>query len=167
MKALLFTVALFIVIEIEAYPGWVSYPVQMERGNNGNPGRGPPWAYPQQMQIPNNGYASNVEWVCQSPKTKNIMIIASDDTQQQQSTVPGRGPWWQWHNLPPGHQREHHQHGNRWTQPIIIVQETGKTDNNQVSSPLPTTTEIPNNMQTQSPPYHGGEGSIDIRFGEK
>lgn len=97
------------------------------------------------------------------------MIIASDDTRHTPQRNPGSGSWWQWHNSVPGHQ--HHPHGNYppWTQPIVIVQETPNTDNNQTPSPRPIPTEIPNNnnndKQTQSPPYHGGEGSIDIRVG--
>jgi len=101
------------------------------------------------------------------------MIIASDDTRHTPQHYPNRGPW-QWHNVP-GHQTENH-----WTQPIIIIQETPNTDQTQTPTsfpapttfptptPFPATTEIPNNdnnKQTQSPPYHGGEGSIDIRIG--
>lgn len=100
------------------------------------------------------------------------MIIASDDTRHTPQHYPNRGPG-QWHNVP-GHQTENHSHGNHWSQPIIIIQETPNTDQTQTPTsfptltPFPATTEIPNNnndKQTQSPPYHGGEGSIDIRVG--
>lgn len=90
------------------------------------------------------------------------MIIASDNTRHTPQHYPGMGSW-QWHNVPPGHQNQHHPHGNRWTQPIII-QEVPNTNKNRIPQPFPTTTEIPN-KQTQSPPYHGGEGFIDIRVG--
>lgn len=99
------------------------------------------------------------------------MIIASDDTRHTPQRYPNRGPWWQWQNVPSGQKTEHHPHGNhpQWTQPIVIIQETPNTDKNQTPPPLPITTEIPNNNNndkpTQSPPYHGGEGSIDIRVG--
>jgi len=166
MKVLLAAVALLAAIEAEAHPGWGFSP-DVQNGRRNNLGRGPPWGYPQrpqQMQNQNNGAfdADDVEWVCQNPKTNDIMIIASDDTQHH----PGEGQWHQWQNVPPGH--KHHHHGNHWTQPIIIVQES---DNNETPTSFPTTSEIPNNnnnnndKQTQPPPYHGGEGSIDIRLG--
>lgn len=100
------------------------------------------------------------------------MIIATDNTRRQH---PGRGPWWQWQNVPPGHQADHHRHGNQWTQPIIIVQEPTSTNNNQLPPLFPQTTETPNNNnnnynddnQPQSTPsYHGGEGLIDIRIAQ-
>ncbi|XP_011160272.2 uncharacterized protein LOC105196181 [Solenopsis invicta] len=173
MKILLVTVALLIAIEAEAHPSWQTYP-DFQNGRGNNPGRGTPWAYsqqyPQHAENQNNGFSSDVEWVCQNPRTRDIMIIASDNTRHTPQQYPGRGPWWQWHNVPPGHQMEHHHnHGNRWTQPIIIIQETPDSDKNQTPSPLPTTPNIPNNNDrqttTQSPVYHGGEGSIDIRVG--
>ncbi|XP_018363191.1 PREDICTED: uncharacterized protein LOC108761258 isoform X1 [Trachymyrmex cornetzi] len=161
MKILLVAVALLIAIEIEAHSEWSPYPgFQDQRGNN--PGRG--WGYPQRIEQQNNKF-TDIEWVCQNPKTNDMMIIASDDTRHTPQQNSDRESWWQWHNVPPGHQWQHHQHGNRWNKPIIIIQETPNTDNNY--TPLPTTPETPNNVdeQTNSPPYHGGEGSIDIRVG--
>ena len=110
------------------------------------------------------------------------MIIATDNTRQEHPN-PGRGPWWQWQNVPPGHQTNHHQHGNnghnRQTQPIIIVQEPTSTNDNKLPPLFPQTPETPNNNnnnnnndnddnnQPQStPPYHGGEGLIDIRIAQ-
>ncbi|XP_018313042.1 uncharacterized protein [Mycetomoellerius zeteki] len=160
MKILLAAVALLVAIETEAHPGWSTYPdFQDQRGNN--PGRG--WG-PPRIEQQNNRFTSDIEWVCQNPKTNDIMIIASDDTRHIPQQNSNRESW-QWHNVPPGHQWQHHQHGNHWTKPIIIIQETPNTDKNY--TPLPTTSETHNNVdeQTNSPPYHGGEGSIDIRLG--
>ncbi|XP_011053898.1 PREDICTED: uncharacterized protein LOC105145787 isoform X2 [Acromyrmex echinatior] len=162
MKILLVAVASLVVIEIEAHPGWSTYPgFQDRRGNN--PGHG--WGYPQRIEQQNNKLNTDIEWVCQNPRTNDIMIIASDNTRHTPQQNSDRESWWQWHNVPPGHQWQHHQHGNRWNKPIIIIQETPNTDNNY--TPLPTTSKTPNNVdeQTNSPPYHGGEGSIDIRGG--
>lgn len=101
------------------------------------------------------------------------MIITTDNTRQQH---PGRGPWWQWQNVPPGHQADHHRQGNQWTQPIIIVQqEPTSTNNNQLPPLFPQTTETPNNNENNynddnqpqtTPHYHGGEGLIDIRVAQ-
>jgi len=105
------------------------------------------------------------------------MIIAADNVQQQ--VVRGRGPWWQWQNIPPGHQNHHHHQGNYWTQPIISVQQP-KIDKNQLLFTTPQTPEINNNNDDRNnnnnndnnnkphtiPNYHGGEGLIDIRLGE-
>jgi len=108
-----------------------------------------------------------------------MMIIAADNVQQQ--VVRGRGPWWQWQNVPPGHQNHHHHQGNYWTQPIISVQQPTKVDENQLPFTTPQTSEINNNNDDcnnnnnnnnnnnkphTTPNYHGGEGSIDIRLGE-
>ncbi|KYN04088.1 PREDICTED: uncharacterized protein LOC108772777 [Cyphomyrmex costatus] len=156
MKILLIAVALLIAIETEAYPGWSGYP-GFQNGRGNNPGQG--WGHQQRIEQQNN-----IEWVCKNPRTNDIMIIASDETRH----IPqhNQESWWQWQNVPPGHQWQHHQQGNQWNKPIIIIQETPNTDTNHISSPLPTT-EIPNNNneQTNSPPYHGGEGIIDIRAG--
>jgi len=92
------------------------------------------------------------------------MIIASDDTRHTPQDNPDKELW---HNVPLGHQREVQQ-GNYWIQPIIIIQETPNTDKNQTLSPLPipnTSNNNNNDKQTEPSPYHGGEGSIDIRVG--
>lgn len=100
------------------------------------------------------------------------MIIATDNTRRDYS---GRGPW-QWQN-PSGHQADpHHQQGNQWTQPIIVQREptnTNNNNNNQLPPLFPQTSETPNNNNNNNnnhdnqpqttPPYHGGEGLIDIR----
>ncbi|KAL0130819.1 hypothetical protein PUN28_002436 [Cardiocondyla obscurior] len=164
MKVLLIAVALLLVVEGKAYPQ-ATYPIfQNERGPY--PGRGSYWAPPQRIENQNNGLGgSDVEWVCQNPRTNDIMIIASDDTRHTPQHHPGRVPW---HNVPPGHQHGHHPHGNRWTQPIVIVQETYPNgDKSQTPPPpLPKPTENPNNIERQTePPYNKGEGVIDIRMG--
>jgi len=101
------------------------------------------------------------------------MIITTDNIQQQ---YPARGPWWQRQNVPPGHQN-HQVSGNYWTQPIILVQQPIRTDENQPFT-TPQTPEIhnnndggnkhnnnDNNKPHTTPNYHGGEGLIDIRLG--
>lgn len=80
MKRLLVAVILLVASEgwTEAQPGWTTYPSsQNARGNH--PGRGPPWAYPQSMENQNNGFSSDVEWVCQNPRTKDIVCIYNND----------------------------------------------------------------------------------------
>ncbi|GAB1863669.1 hypothetical protein CAJAP_04748 [Camponotus japonicus] len=169
MKVLLIVVVL--LVAVEAHQGWPFYGPGVGYGRGNKPGRGP-WAYPQQQNPQNNLFDSDVEWVCQNPKTNDIMIIATDNTRRD---YPGREPW-QWQN-PPGHQGQnrpgHHQHGNQWTQPIITQQEpinTHNNNNNQLPPLFPQTSETPNNNnnyndnQSQTTPrYHGGEGMIDIR----
>lgn len=73
MKILLVAVTLLVTIEgwAIAYPGWATYP-GFQNGRN-NPGYGPPWAHPQRMENQNNGFSSDVEWVCQNPKTNDIV----------------------------------------------------------------------------------------------
>ncbi|XP_011701626.1 PREDICTED: uncharacterized protein LOC105458197 [Wasmannia auropunctata] len=178
MKILLVAVALLVAIETEAHSGWWN---QERRGNN-YPGH--TWDQnPQRMENQNNGFSSDVEWVCQNPRTHDMMIIAADDTRrtpQQNDRV-----WWQnqWNGngdtIPHRPHREH-QHGNPWNQPIIIIQEVPNTDDKNQPFPttpgnrLPfsTTPKTPNNNnnnnngQTESPPYNGGEGLIDIRVGD-
>lgn len=106
------------------------------------------------------------------------MIIATDNTQQ---VHPGRGPWWQGQNVPPGHQNQHHGPGNFWTQPVIIIQESTRTDGNHLPTPQTPITDNNNNSNdgntnnnnnnnhqpNTTPQYHGGEGQIDIRIGAK
>lgn len=73
MKILLVAVALLLAIEgwAEAHSGWGTYPgSQNTRGNN--PGHGS-WTYPQPMRNQNNGFSSDVEWVCQNPRTNDIV----------------------------------------------------------------------------------------------
>ncbi|XP_011877181.1 PREDICTED: uncharacterized protein LOC105567168 [Vollenhovia emeryi] len=164
MKILVFVVASLIAIAgwTEARPGWERFPGPGYQDGRGNyPNRGP-WQYPQRVE--NNGFSSDVEWVCQNPRTNDIMIIASDDTRHTPQQYPDRRPW-QWHNVSPG---QHHSHGNHGTQPIIVVEEIPSTDKSRIPPPLTPTTGIPinNDKPTQSPPYHGGEGNIDIRLGE-
>lgn len=157
MKILLITLLLFIALGAKAE--W-----RPHRGFGFGRGRGPPWGYPQQNQI--NINSEGIEWVCQNPKTNDIMIIASDDTPQQQPQQPqhpGRGPWWQWQSQPPGHQNHHQQQdGNHWT--VITKDPTQEGTHNQ----FPKIPEIPNNnhQSETTPHYHGGEGLIDIRMGE-
>lgn len=174
MKVL--SIVVVLLVAVEAYQRWPYYgPGGNGRGNNH--GRGP-WAYPQQ-QSQNNMFGSDVEWVCQNPKTNDVMIIATDNTRRQIEEHPSRGPW---QNVPPGHQENHHQHGNQWTQPIIIVQEepTSTNDNRRQLPPLfPQTSEIPretpnnnnnnyndDNQPQTTPRDHGGEGLIDIRIAQ-
>lgn len=79
MKILLVAVTLLVAIEIEAHPGWgypsypnyPSYP-SFQDGTRNNRGRGPPWAPPRQIENP-NGVNSEVEWICQNPKTNDIV----------------------------------------------------------------------------------------------
>ncbi|XP_029178468.1 probable basic-leucine zipper transcription factor J [Nylanderia fulva] len=174
MKALLIVVALLVAVEAQAHQGWPYYGHSAGNGRGFNyPGRGP-WAYPQQQQNQNNIYGSDVEWVCQNPKTNDMMIIATDNTRRQH---PGGGPWWQSQN--PGHQGNRHQHGNQWEQPIIVVEQeptNSNTNNNRLPPLFPQTSETPNNNnnnnnnnnqpQSTTPPYHGGEGMIDIRVAQ-
>lgn len=69
MKILLAAVALLVAIETEAHPGWSTYPdFQDQRGNN--PGRG--WG-PPRIEQQNNRFTSDIEWVCQNPKTNDIV----------------------------------------------------------------------------------------------
>lgn len=68
MKILLSVVVL--LVAVEAHQGWSFYGPGVGRGNK--PGRGP-WAYPQQ-QTANNLFDSDVEWVCQNPKTNDIVM---------------------------------------------------------------------------------------------
>ncbi|XP_011329344.1 GATA zinc finger domain-containing protein 10 isoform X2 [Ooceraea biroi] len=175
MKILLIAIASFVVIE--ATGGWEQYGPGVGSGR-GNNVRGTSWGYPQ--QINQNAFGSDVEWVCQSPKTNDIMVIATDNTRQQ---YPGRGPWWQWQNVPPGHQNHHQPSGNYWTQPIIIVQqEPTRTDGTRLpftTPQMPTThnnndgsnnnnnNNHNNHQPNTTPQYHGGEGIIDIRLGEQ
>jgi hypothetical protein len=106
------------------------------------------------------------------------MIIANDNAQQR---YPGRGPWWQWQNIPPGHQNHRHHQGNYWTQPIISVQQPTRAYENQLPFTTPQAPGINNNNDGSNnnnnndnsnskphttPNYHGGEGLIDIRLGE-
>jgi len=92
------------------------------------------------------------------------MIIAVDNTQHH---GPGKGPAWQWQNIPPGHRW--HQQRNFWPQPIVIVEE--RPDNNQIISPSTPVNNNNNdnnnngNQPQTTPHYHGGEGLIDIRMG--
>lgn len=75
MKILL-VVAVALLVAIEgwavAYPGWGTYP-SFQNGRGNNPGHGPPWAHPQWMENQNNGFSSDVEWVCQNPRTNDIV----------------------------------------------------------------------------------------------
>jgi hypothetical protein len=71
MKALLIVVVFSFVV-IEADERWMqNYGPGNGRGRNGNI-RGLPWEYPQ--QIANNIFTSDVEWVCQNPRTNDIVI---------------------------------------------------------------------------------------------
>jgi len=72
MKILLVVVALLIVIEAEAYPGWPSYR-GFQNARKNNLGHGSSWAYPQWMENQNNGFSSNIEWICQNPRTNDIV----------------------------------------------------------------------------------------------
>lgn len=83
MKILLVAVALLVTIErwSEAHPGWETYPgSQNTRGNN--PGYGP-WTYPQPMRNQNNGFSSDVEWVCQNPRTNDIVCTYNNHDNSQ------------------------------------------------------------------------------------
>ncbi|XP_072767847.1 uncharacterized protein [Anoplolepis gracilipes] len=166
MKVLL--IAVVLLVAVEAHQGWPFYNFGGP-GQGHNPGRGP-WAYPQQ-QSQNTIFGSDVEWVCQNPKTKDMMIIATDNTRQQ---YPNGGSQ-QWQNVPSGHQADHYQRGNRWTQPIIVVQEPTNTNDHRLPPLFPQTSETPNNNnnnyndnqpQSTTPSYHGGEGLIDIRVAQ-
>ncbi|XP_012232751.1 uncharacterized protein [Linepithema humile] len=157
MKMLLIAIALLVAVEAKAYQ-WATYGPNIQTGRGNNPPRGPTW---MQQQNQNNIFGPDVEWVCQNPKTNDLMIIAADNTQHRH---PGRGPW---QNVPPGHQK----HQQYWPQPIIIVEE--RPDNNQISPspPLDNNNNINNNNNNNdnqpqtTPHYHGGEGLIDVRMG--
>ncbi|XP_014484281.1 PREDICTED: uncharacterized protein LOC106749394 isoform X2 [Dinoponera quadriceps] len=171
MRILLVTVAILVVVEVSGtYQNWENFfnnpGLRNGRGNN----RGPPWAYPlQQDYLQNIALGSDVEWVCRNAKTNDMMIITADSTRTT-SQNPGRGPW-RWQNVPPGHRR-HEQEGNYWTQPLIIVQQGVKDGNNEggnpSQTPSPNTSPETNNdnQQQTTPKSHGGEGLIDIRFGQ-
>lgn len=76
MKILLVAVVSLVIIEgwAEAQ-GWGTYPgSQNTRGNN--PGQRP-WTYPQPMRNQNNGFGSDVEWVCQNPRTNDIVCTCN------------------------------------------------------------------------------------------
>lgn len=70
MKVLLVVVALLIAIEAQ---GWQFNGPGVGNGRGNNPGRGP-WAS-QQQQSQNNILVSDVEWMCQNPKTNDIVIL--------------------------------------------------------------------------------------------
>ena len=70
MKILLVAIALLVVIEIEAHPGWSTYPgFQNQRGNNPDHG----WRYPQRIEQQNNKLITDIELVCQNPRTNDIV----------------------------------------------------------------------------------------------
>jgi len=71
MKILLVIVVLLITIEAEAYPGWPSPGFQNARRNN--LGHGSSWAYPQWTENQNNGFSSDIEWICRNPRTNDIV----------------------------------------------------------------------------------------------
>lgn len=68
MKILLIAIALFVAVEAKAYQ-WAYGPnIQSGRGNN--PPRGPSWMQQQNQNI----FGPEVEWVCQSPKTNDMVM---------------------------------------------------------------------------------------------
>lgn len=79
MKALLMVVVLLVAVEAKAHQGWPFYGPGVGNGRGNNPGRGS-WTYPQQQQSQNNVFGSDVEWVCQNPKT-NDMVMSHIRTQ--------------------------------------------------------------------------------------
>jgi len=70
MKILL--VVVLIAIEAETYPGWPSYP-GFQNARRNNLGHGSSWAYPQWTENQNNGFNSNIEWICRNPRTNDIV----------------------------------------------------------------------------------------------
>jgi len=73
MKILLIVIVSFVIIE--AKERWIQHHVPGNRRGN-NYDRGPPWGYPQQIQQ-NNILSSDVEWVCQNPRSNDIVIYTS------------------------------------------------------------------------------------------
>jgi len=73
MKILLVIVVLLIAIEAEAYPGWPFYYPGFQNARRNNLGYGSSWAYPQWIKNQNNGFSSDIEWICQNPRTNDIV----------------------------------------------------------------------------------------------
>lgn len=66
-------IVVILLVAVEAHQGWSYGPGGVGYGRGNKPGRGP-WAYPQQ-QSSNNLFDSDVQWVCQNPKTNDLVML--------------------------------------------------------------------------------------------
>ncbi|KZC08242.1 PREDICTED: diacylglycerol kinase A-like [Dufourea novaeangliae] len=129
-------------------PSGPSYPMPgLELGKQG------PQNWPQQQQQPSQSnmlYVNSAEWVCQNPKTGDMMIITAVDGEQSQtgerpnpSVVP---------NANGNNNQGNSNNGNS---------NNAKASNGNNNNVKPT----PQYHVTEPPLEHGGEGLIDIRLG--
>lgn len=74
MKILPIAIALLVAVKAETFQ-WKPYGAlpNIQHGRGNNPPRGPSWLHSQQ-QNQNNMLSPDIEWVCQNPKTNDMVM---------------------------------------------------------------------------------------------